>query len=215
MIETLGPSSIPLAVKLGYSAFMAVLLPVYLRKYGPTNFLYFCDVALLLALVGIWPEDPLLLSIATVGILIPQAFWLLSFLVHLGGGHLTGMTDYMFESQRSRFLRGLSLFHGWLPLLLLYLLARTGYDPRALPIWTVIATVLVLVCYRWMPPPSPAGSRGMAPVNINYVYGLNNETPQRWMSQRTWLIVVLLGFPLLLYLPAHVLLLYFVPRAMP
>ena len=34
---------IPLWLKLAYTAFMAVLVPVYLRNYGPTNFLYFCD----------------------------------------------------------------------------------------------------------------------------------------------------------------------------
>lgn len=213
MVETLAPQAIPLAVKLAYSAFMAVLLPVYLRKYGPTNFLYFCDVALLLTLVGVWLEDPLMLSVATVGILVAQVFWLLFFLSHLFGRRLSGMTDYMFESQRSLFLRGLSLFHGWLPLLLLYLVSRTGYDPRALPIWTAIATALVLVCYFLMPPPSPASSRGLAPVNINYVYGFDNEKPQRWMPQWAWLLVVLAGFPLLLYLPAHFLLLYFMPAA--
>ena len=31
------------------------------------------------------------------------------------------MTDYMFKHENSRFLRGLSLFHGWLPFLLVYL----------------------------------------------------------------------------------------------
>ena len=34
---------IPLWLKLAYTAFMAVLVPLYLRNYGPTNFLYFCD----------------------------------------------------------------------------------------------------------------------------------------------------------------------------
>ena len=47
---------VPLAVKLAYSAFMALLLPVYWHYYGPTNFLYFCDIALILILIGIWPE---------------------------------------------------------------------------------------------------------------------------------------------------------------
>ena len=41
-------SKIPIAVKLAYTAFCAVLIPIYLRNYGPTNFLYFCDVALLM-----------------------------------------------------------------------------------------------------------------------------------------------------------------------
>ena len=54
---------IPLWLKLAYTVFMAVLVPVYLRNYGPTNFLYFCDVALIITLVGIWIESPLLVSI--------------------------------------------------------------------------------------------------------------------------------------------------------
>ncbi|WP_243393649.1 hypothetical protein [Solimonas fluminis] len=211
MIESLAQAPIPLAVKLAYSAFMAVLLPVYLRQYGPTNLLYFCDVALLLTLAGIWTEDALLLSVATVGILIAQLFWLLSFLGHLFGRRISGMTDYMFETRRSRFLRGLSLFHGWLPVLLLYLLLHTGYDPRALPIWTVLASLLVLVCYFLMPPPSP--HRGLAPVNINYVYGFDSDKPQSWMPRQAWLALVLLGFPLLLYLPAHLLLNWLMPAA--
>ena len=47
---------------------MAVLIPVYLYRYGPTNFLYFCDIALLLTLVGIWIDSPLLISMCAVGI---------------------------------------------------------------------------------------------------------------------------------------------------
>lgn len=200
---------IPLLLKLVYSAFMAVLVPVYLRNYGPTNFLYFCDVALLFTLAGIWLESPLLLSIPAVGILVAQAFWLIDFAVQLCGRRLTGMTEYMFDRRRSRFLRGLSLFHGWLPLLLVYLVWRTGYDPRALPIWTALASVLLLVCYFLMPPPSRA--RGRRPVNINYVYGFSDEQPQRWMPQPAWLLLTLFGFPLLLYLPAHLLLQRFMP----
>lgn len=199
------PEAIPVAVTFAYTAFMAVLLPVYLRQYGPTNFLYFCDVALLLTLVGLWLNDALLLSAATVGILFAQLFWLLDFIAHLFGLRLSGMTDYMFDAQRSRFLRGLSLFHGWLPLLLLYALSHTGYDGRALPIWTAIATGLVLVCYFLMPGPTPA-RQGFAPVNINYVHGFSDTEPQRWVPPRVWLVFTLIGFPLLLYVPAHLLL---------
>ena len=135
-MEAFVPTAIPLALKLGYSAFMALLLPVYLRTYGPTNFLYFCDVALLLTLAGIWSENALLLSVATVGILLAQLFWLLDFAVRLVFGRGTGMTDYMFDATRSRLLRGLSLFHGWLPILLLVLLRHTGYDARACWCWS-------------------------------------------------------------------------------
>ena len=58
---------VPLAVKLGYTAFMAVLVPVYWANYGPTNFLYFCDVALFLTLAAVWTESALLASMAAVG----------------------------------------------------------------------------------------------------------------------------------------------------
>ena len=55
------PGRVPLWLKLAYTAFMAILVPVYLYYYGPTNFLYFCDVALLLTLLGIWIDSPLLI----------------------------------------------------------------------------------------------------------------------------------------------------------
>jgi hypothetical protein len=71
-----GARRIPLWLKLAYTAFMAVLVPVYLRNYGPTNFLYFCDVALIITLIGIWIESPLLVSICAIGIIASQTLWL-------------------------------------------------------------------------------------------------------------------------------------------
>src|ERR1700704_6151521 len=71
---------LPLWLKLAYSAFMAILIPVYWYWYGPTNFLYFCDVATILTLVGIWIESPLLVSMCAIGILAPQAVWVIDFL---------------------------------------------------------------------------------------------------------------------------------------
>ena len=90
-------AALPLWLKLAYSAFMAVLVPVYWHYYGPTNFLYFCDIALILTLVGIWIESPLLISMCAVGILVPQVLWVVDFLGNLVGMPLIGMTDYMFE----------------------------------------------------------------------------------------------------------------------
>src|SRR5436190_23370963 len=111
-------AKVPLAAKLLYTAFMAVLVPVYWHHYGPTNFLYFCDVALLLTLAGIWLESPLLISMCAVGILLPQAVWVLDFVLNFVGVSLLGMTAYMFKHETSLFLRGLSLFHGCVPFLL-------------------------------------------------------------------------------------------------
>ncbi len=57
----------PLGPKLAYTAFMAILIPVYWHDYGPTNFLYFCDMALILTLVAIWPERSALLNLHVRG----------------------------------------------------------------------------------------------------------------------------------------------------
>jgi len=203
-------TGLPPGLKLAYTAFLAVLVPVYWQNYGPTNFLYFCDVALLLTLAGIWLESPLLVSIPAVGILAPQMLWLLDFFAGLGGGHLTGLTDYMFDASRPLYLRGLSLFHGWLPLLLIYLVWRVGYDRRALAGWTVLAWALILFCYFFMPPPSP--DHGITPVNINYVYGFEDEKAQTLMPQAAWLVTEMILMPLLLSLPVHFALRKFFPQ---
>src|ERR1044072_3290888 len=89
---------LPLAFKLFYTAFMAVLIPVYWYYYGPSNFLYFCHGSLTISLIVIWLQKPLLISMCAVGILIPQALWVIDFVARLFGFSLTGMTDYMFNA---------------------------------------------------------------------------------------------------------------------
>jgi hypothetical protein len=201
---------LPLWLKLVYSAFMAVLVPVYWHYYGPTNFLYFCDVALILTLIGIWIESPLLVSMCAVGILTSQMVWALDFIAHLLGTSLTGMTDYMFQSDHSLFLRGLSLFHGWLPFLLLVLVWRLGYDRRALLAWTLLAWALILVSFAFMP--APRADAGLLPVNINYVWGPSDTAAQSWVSPAVWLVGLIVGLPLLFYAPVHVLLARIMPK---
>jgi hypothetical protein len=202
---------IPLALKLGYTGFMAVLVPVYWHYYGPTNFLYFCDVALILTLVAIWPENALLISMCAVGILVPQAVWVTDFLVKAAGFSLTGMTDYMFDANRSLFLRLLSLFHGWLPFLLVYLVWRIGYDRRALQSWTGVSWVLLLVCFLLMPPPE--AHPGLTPVNINYVFGMSDNAAQNFVPGWAWFAGLFIGLPLLVYVPTHFLLARIMPAA--
>ena len=203
-------SRLPLWLKLAYTAFMAVLVPVYWRNYGPTNFLYFCDVALIITLVGIWIESPLLVSMCAVGILASQALWVVDFLSNLIGVPLTGMTDYMFAADHSLFLRSLSLFHGWLPFLLVYLVWRLGYDRRGLAAWTALAWALVLICFFFMPPPRP--DPGLTPVNINYVWGMSDTVAQQWMPPAVWVAGLIVLLPALLYVPVHFLLRRSMPK---
>jgi hypothetical protein len=197
---------IPLALKLAYTAFMAVLLPVYWRAYGPTNFLYFCDMALFFALAAVWLESPLLASMPAVGILLPQILWCVDFLGTCVGLPVIGMTAYMFDAGKPPFRRGLSFFHFWLPFLLVYLVWRLGYDPRALLGWTTLAWVLQLVGYFLLPPgPAPEENPNL-PVNVNYVFGFDDAAPQPWMPGGWFLALMMLAWPLLLFLPTHFLL---------
>src|SRR4051812_47998742 len=153
------PRRLPLGCKLLLTAFVAVLVPYYWATYGPTNFLYFCDMALLITLIAIWMESPLLASMPAVGILLPQALWCIDFLCVLVGLRVIGLTDYMFNPDLSFVARGLSFFHFWLPFVLLWLVWRLGYDRRALLGWTGLAWVLMLISFFLLPaPPPPAAS---------------------------------------------------------
>ena len=197
---------IPLGIKLLFSAFVAVLVPTYWHNYGPTNFLYFCDVALLLTLVGVWLESSLLISMCAVGILLPQCLWLVDFACNLCGFHLTGMTNYMFNPTLPLFTRGLSAFHGWLPLLLIWLLTRVGYDRRALGGWSIVAGVLVLVCYLAMPAAGAHLANSNIPVNINYVYGFSDTEPQHWVNQNLFVFLWYVFLVCVAFLPTHLVL---------
>ena len=201
-----GQGRIPLWVKILVTGFVCVLVPYYWHCYGPTNFLYYCDVALFMALVAVWTEKSIWASMPAVGILMPQALWMVDFLGGFLGLHVVGMTAYMFSDTIPLFTRALSLFHFWLPLFLLWLLSRLGYDRRAFRYWTGLAWVLMLVCFFLMPaPPAPTDNPNL-PVNINYVYGLSEEGPQQWMPPLTYLGLLMVGLPICMFLPTHLLL---------
>jgi hypothetical protein len=205
-------SRVPLALKVVYTAYMAVLIPVYWYYYGPTNFLYFCDVALILMLIAIWPENALLISMCAIGIVVPQALWVADFLGHTAGFSLLGMTDYMFDANRSLFLRMLSSFHGWLPFLLIFLVWKIGYDRRAFWSWTALAWVLLLISFFLLPPPTP--NAGLLPVNVNYVWGMSDDAVQTWVPPYVWFAGQLIGLPLIAYAPTHFVLARIMPKAL-
>jgi hypothetical protein len=198
---------IPYSVKLLYTAFVAIVVPLYWMTYGPWNFLYDCDVALLVTVVAIWIESPLLVSMQAVAIVLLQTLWVvdLLFLV-FGRVEITGITSYMLNSSIPLYLRGLSLFHGWLPFFLLWLLARLGYDPRALAVQTAAGTAILLICYFFAPAPPPPADHPNQAVNINYVYGFRDTQPQTLMAPWLWLVSLIAAHVIVLYIPTHVVL---------
>jgi hypothetical protein len=196
-------NKIPLTAKISATIFLAVLVPVYLHTYGPTNFLWFCDTALILTTAGMWLESSLIISMCAVGILLPQCLWLADFGVNLLGFHFLNLTSYMFDDKIPLFTRGLSLFHGWLPLLLVWLLFRLGYDKRALSAWTVVAAGLVFACYFFTPPAGAHPANPNTPINVNYLYGFNDRQPQHWANQNLYVVLWISVLWLAAFLPAH------------
>ena len=176
---------IPLWIKIAYPAFLAVMIPSYWRDYGPTNFLYLCAAAAFLTLAALWSESALIASVAAVGIVLPQLVWVLDFAVHFAGLKITGMSDYMFDAK--------------LPFLLLFAVGRLGYDRRGRAVWVSLASLLLLISYFWMPPPGTVPANPKQPVNINYVFGFSDQTPQPWMPAWAWLLTMMLGLPILVW----------------
>jgi len=188
---------IPLWIKVAYTLMVAVIVPVYLAYYGPANFLWFSDVALVVTGVALWLESPLLVSMMTVGVLLPELLWNVTLFTRLVTGiRVSGLADYMFDTRIPKWIRTLSLFHVVLPVLMLWMLHRLGYDPRALPAQTALAWVILPLTYAVTKPED----------NINWVYG-PGARPQRQISPPLYLAFVLIFFPLIVYVPTHLLLL--------
>ncbi len=188
---------IPLWIKVAYTLMVAVIVPVYLAYYGPANFLWFSDVALIVTGVALWLENPLLVSMMTVGVLLPELLWNVTLFTRLVTGiRVSGLADYMFDTRIPKWIRTLSLFHVVLPVLMLWMLHRLGYDPRALPAQTALAWVILPLTYAVTKPED----------NINWVYG-PGARPQRQISPPLYLAFMLILFPLIVYVPTHLLLL--------
>ena len=193
------PARIPLAVKIAFTAFMAVMVPVYWVEYGPRNFLYFCDAAMFLTLVALWTESAWLASTQALAITLPQSLWIVDFLSYLLlRVHVVDLTGYMFDPRLSLFLRGLSLFHFWLPILLLWMVSRLGYDRRALLAQCVIGTLLLVASYVLVPLPIEPRLG-----NVNKVHGPSESGPQTWMPPLLWLALLIVGTIVVIYVPTH------------
>jgi hypothetical protein len=195
-MTTAHAAQIPLLLKLLHTLLVGVVVVVYAIKYKPTNFLWFSDIALLTSVLAMWLENALLASTMAVAVLLPELAWNLDFFTRLlVGWRIVGLSDYMFESRRPLYLRSLSLFHVALPILLLWLVHRLGYDRRALLAQTALAWVVLIATYLLSKPAD----------NINWVFGPGSR-PQHRLPPLVYLALVMIFFPTVVYLPTHWLL---------
>jgi len=199
-------SVVPLWLKIGYTAWFAAWLPVYWIHHGAANFLWLCDVAVFLTLIALWSESRILVSSQLLATLVVGIGWTLD----LAGGialgvHPIGGTEYMLDAEQHLVVRLFSLFHLFLPPLLLYAATRVGYDGRrGLLLQTLIATLVLLASYLVTDDKR----------NLNWVLGPFGE-PQTLLAPGLYLLVVVVAYPLLLFLPGHALVRLFLGRIRP
>ena len=187
---------LPLWLKLADTAFVTVLVVVYARTWGWANFLWFSDIALILSVPALWFESSLLTSMMALAVLLADSLWNVSYFWQLvTGKRIIGLSNYMFDASKPRWLRALSLFHLWLPLLLLWTVAKLGYAHVALIGMTLLCWLVLLICYFFTDPKE----------NINWVFGFGGKQQSR-RSARRHLLLTMAAFPLLVYLPTHALL---------
>jgi len=191
-------ATISLSLKLPYTIFVCVLIPAYWHEYGPANFLWGSDIALLVTLVALWTENRLLPSMMALGVLLPELVWIIDFALRLLLGPEAipfDSTLYMFDPGIPLWIRGLSLYHIALPLVLVWLLYRFGYQRRAL-LWQTLLLWLVLPLTYALSDPA---------ANVNWVHGFGGS-PQILVPGPIFVLLLMVFFPVALYLPMHLLL---------
>ena len=125
---------------------LAVYVPSYAAAYGLANFLFLCNLGVMLTAVGLLAENQLLLSSQALAAPMIGLAWALDAGWRLTtGDFLYGATSYMWDPQYPLFTRLLSLYHVVWPLLVLWCVRRVGYDRRGWPLQTAIAAAAVLV----------------------------------------------------------------------
>jgi hypothetical protein len=190
---------IPLWIKIVYTLFLVVLVPVYWRKWGLANFLWLSDVTLLLTCLSLWMESKLLASTIAVTGLLPELFWNVEFFLRLfTGRRITGLADYMFDSSKKLSLRLLSLFHVFLPVIMIFLVQRLGYDTQGLWYAVLLTTIVFLLTYFFTDENE----------NINMVFGMR-EKSNRKLPGLVHLLFYTTGMIVLIFIPTHFFLKHF------
>ena len=186
---------LPLWLKILWTMWVIVWVPLSWRQYGAQNFLYFCDLGNFFIVVGLWLESPLIFSWQATGLLLFQTLFALDLAgALLTGKHWIGGTEFMFDAHLPLALRLLSLFHVITPPLLLWAIWRLGYDQRGWWLQTLTTWIVVPINYLW-------GSE----QDVNWARGLCFRE-QHVIAGWSYLLLYLIVVPALVYWPTHFLL---------
>jgi len=181
---------LPAALRWGSVVWLLVWTPAYWRYWGAANFLHLSDISVFLSCAGFFFESPLLISSQAVASPAVDAVWTLDWLWYLIFHRpLLGGTEYMFDAHYPLWVRSLSLFHIFLPLLLIWAARRVGYDRRGW-ILQVAFALPVFIASRFT---NPA-------VNTNYAF-TDPFFHRQWGPAPTHILVVFAFMVFVVYLP--------------
>src|SRR5436190_304546 len=141
---------IPLWLKIGWTIWVAVWAPLYWKQWGPSTFLWFCDLANFVILAALWTESGLLFSWQAVSVLLVQVAFTIDVLGRLVfRRHLIGGTEWVFnDGNIPLYIKLLSVgMHVGAPPLLIWAVRKLGYDRRALPCQLATVCVLLPICW--------------------------------------------------------------------
>lgn len=192
--------SIPLWFKLGFTLWVIVWAVLYKQFVGWQHYLWMCHLGNVIIAIGLWLENPLLLSWQALALLIPDLIWSVDFIT----GWMIGTTPlgsawYMFHPDFPTLQKGLALFHLFLPAVLIACLVRFGYDRRAF-------VIQVVHCWFIFPFSYLVSSEQ---DNVNWVLGPFGQV-QRVVPPAVYLFVAMVAYVLVLYVPAHAVLCWLV-----
>lgn len=140
---------------------LLVYLPVYQSAYGALNFLFLCNIGVILTALALIARSRLLIASQAVAAPVIALAWAVDAVWKLlTGEFLYGGTSYMWDPQYPLPARLLSLYHIAWPLLLWAVLRRVGYDPRGWALQAAIAA-LAMLAGRWLAP---------AADNVNFAW---------------------------------------------
>ena len=193
MSRSVNAANVGRPAQVAFTLWMLFWVPVVLSTQGAQNFWWLCNLAQFILLFALWRNDRLLISSQAGTVVLVGLVWSIDFLGALVlGSSPFGITYYMFDDRLPLVLRATSTYHLWLPLLMLWLVSRIGYDRRGLWLQCGIGSFAIV-----------GGALFGDPVrNLNYVrapFGIE----QIWLPQPLWIPLLCLATALLVYVPGH------------
>lgn len=190
-------AKLPLWLKLVALLFLCIFVSYSWKNYGLQNFLWFSCLGVILSVTALWLENRLLASMMLLSTFIADEIgWGGDFVFRLiFGWNPYNATNYMFDHRLSLFGRAISLYHFYIPILLVWMVHKLRYDTRAIVAQTLYAMLVLFLSFTVTNPAS----------NINWVFGVGPQ-PQTYVPAWLYLVGEMVFIPVVFYLPMHFLL---------